>query len=807
VKGNMTGRLLHGVGRTTKPHGAQRATVLGAPVDRRLGWILALYIVLIALIVGYNAREVGQERGAATIVNIAARQRALAERYVKDVLLRTQGAAADPEDDATQLRSNADALLDGGKVVAVQGADEDVHIQPASSDPLILLKLNEERRLIGQLLTIGDGLLALPPRDPRIEPQILSLRVVGGQVANVSNDAVGQMTRETEGAFGRLVNVGLGLGVLGAFAAIAMGLMLRRAGERGSAQFRSLVNNGSDLITVVDAGMRVRYQSPSSERLVGRDHRSLVGTSYLDLVDPEDRARLSAILSDLATTTDAVATAEYRVRHEDGSWRFVESMMSNLIADHTVQGLVLNTRDVTERKVLEQELAHQAFHDSLTGLSNRAVFRDRLGHALARSERTAHPLAVLLLDLDGFKTINDSLGHDAGDELLVAVGERLQASARASDTVARLGGDEFAILLEDEVDEGRAKATAHRLKRQLSTPFRVRGREVFVRASVGIAVTPDGTGKTDELIRNADTAMYAAKAAGRGRYEVFQPAMHERALEEFEVQGDLQQAIAHNEFVLFYQPIIDFGSDSVKGMEALIRWDHPTRGLLLPGEFIRIAEETGLIVPIGTWVLREACRQTALWRSQYPEAASLRVSVNLSTRQLFEPDLVRHVREILNETGLDPSALILEITEGSLMQDVAETVTKLRGLKSLGVDLAVDDFGTGSSSLGYLRQFPIDTLKIDKSFVDDVATAGTEGPALIRAIVELAQTLHLETVAEGIEETEQLSELRLVGCSSGQGFLFARPMPPEAMEASLQAGGRVDRAVSEQGAVAASPPA
>jgi diguanylate cyclase (GGDEF)-like protein/PAS domain S-box-containing protein len=784
---------------------ASKLPILGVRLDRRLGWIIVLYLALIFLIVGYNAREVGKERGAATIVNIASRQRALAERYVKDVLLRSEGRPADPQRDAEQLLTNADALLEGGEVIAVLGYHTDVVIPPASTEPIVIVKLEQERLLIQRLLKAGDRVLKTERTDPRMEERILRLRVLGGLVSSASNDAVGQMTHITEGSFGRLVNVGIGLGVLSALVAIGMGLLLRRVGVRGSAQFRSLVDNGSDLITVLDRELHVRYQSPSSRGLVGRGPDELVGTSYLDLVDDGDRAHFSTILSDLTGSAGAVATAEYRVRHADGSWRYVESIVTDRTHDATVQGLVLNTRDVTDRKMLEQELAHQAFHDSLTGLSNRAVFRDRLDHALARSGRNAQPLAVLLLDLDGFKSINDSLGHDAGDELLVGVGERLQATARASDTVARLGGDEFAILLEDEVDESRAKAAAHRLKRQLSTPFRVRGREIFVRASVGIAVSADGTGKTDELIRNADTAMYAAKAGGRGRYEVFQPAMHERALEEFEVQGDLQRALARSEFVLFYQPIVDFETGSTRAMEALIRWAHPTRGLLPPGEFIRIAEETGLIVPIGAWVMREACRQTAAWRAQFPERSDLRISVNLSTRQLFEPNLVRDVRQILEETGLDPSALILEITEGSLMQDVSVTVTKLRGLKALGVDLAIDDFGTGSSSLGYLRQFPIDTLKIDKSFVDDVAAVGTEGPALVRAIVELAQTLHLETVAEGIEETEQLSELRAVGCSSGQGYLFARPMPSDAMEASLQAGSVAGTTARD--AVAATPPA
>jgi diguanylate cyclase (GGDEF)-like protein len=467
------------------------------------------------------------------------------------------------------------------------------------------------------------------------------------------------------------------------------------------------------------------------------------------------------------------------------------------MGDPTVKGLVLNTRDISDRKALEEELAHQAFHDSLTGLTNRAVFRDRVDHALARGSRQGQRLAVLLLDLDGFKMINDSLGHDAGDELLVAVGRRLQACGRSSDTVARLGGDEFAILLEDEVDDARARTVATRLLQQLAAPFEVRGREVFVRASVGIALSAEGVAaQTDELIRNADTAMYAAKAGGRGRYEVFQPVMHERALEQFEVQADLQRALVRNEFTVHYQPIVDIATGRIQAMETLIRWRHPTRGLLPPYDFIRVAEETGLIVPIGRWVLTEACRQTVAWRERYPEAENLRVSVNLSTRQLLEPDLVDSVRHALQQTGLHPSALILELTEGSLMQNVTETAVKLQGLKAIGVGLAIDDFGTGSSSLGYLRTFPIDLLKIDKSFVDEVTAVGSEGPALVRAIIELAQTLHLETVAEGIELTEQLDELRSAGCRSGQGFLFARPLEADAMAELIERSERAPSAVA-----------
>ncbi len=786
-----------------RPRASRRLPLLGdLRLDRRLRWVVALYLVVIAGIVGYNARAISKEQGAALIVNVAARQRALAERYQKDVVLQTQDVQADPADDAAQLLSNAEALLNGGDVLAVQGADQEVVIPPASDDPRVIAKLDEERRLIRLLIGSGDRLMSLPPTDPQFQGQLEQVRIVGAQVTSVSNDAVGQMTRDTEAAFGHLVGIGIGLGVLGAIAAMAMGLLLRMAGARRSAQFRSLVHNASDLITVVDAEGAIRYQSPSAERLVGVGADDLIGTRYLRLVEASDEPHVRALLADLAGSPGATATSEYRLCHTDGSSRFVESIVSSLIEDPTVGGLVLNTRDVTDRKMLEDELAHQAFHDSLTGLSNRAVFRDRVDHALARSARNDSSLTVLLLDLDGFKMVNDSLGHDAGDDLLVAVGARILACGRASDTVARLGGDEFAILLEDEGDETRATAVADRVLRELAAPFEVRGREVFVRASIGIAISGGLATNTDDLIRNADTAMYAAKAAGKARYELFQPVMHTRALLQFEVQADLQRALDRGEFEVHYQPIVDFATGTASGMEALVRWLHPTRGLLPPIEFIGVAEESGLIVPLGKWVLAEACRQTAEWRAEYPEAAGLTVSVNLSTRQLLEPDLVVQVQEVLNESGLDPSALILEITEGSLMQDVGTTAVKLHHLKELGVRLAIDDFGTGSSSLAYLRQFPIDLLKIDKSFVDQMTSEESEGPALVRAIIELAQTFHLRTVAEGIEESEQLDELRVAGCHSGQGYLFARPLTSEAMAAYFRHDAEMVAAAAPQQAAA-----
>ena len=764
--------------------------------ERRLGAIVLLYLLLIAGIVGYNAREMGRERGAALVVNVAARQRALAERYVKDVIFNTEDIRADPQDDESQLLTNADALLKGGEVAAVQGADGTVRIPAVTGDRRVVVKLEAEQRLIQKLVASGDQLLRMTPANPAFAAQLLDVRVRGGQVTSISNDAVGQMTDDTEAAYSRLVRVGITLGILGALVAVATGLLLRRVGARRAARFRSLVHFASDLITVVDPGGRIRYQSPSAQKLLGIDPYALLGKDYLALVDPEDRSHLESIFAALGSAAGGSATAEYRVEQAGGASRYVESIVSNLLHDPAVEGLVLNTRDVTDRKKLEEELAHQAFHDSLTGLSNRAVFRDRLNHALARSSRHEQPIAVLLLDLDGFKTVNDSLGHDVGDELLIAVGARIQGCARASDTVARLGGDEFVVLLEDDVDEASSTAVADRLLITLATPFQVADRDVFVSASVGVAVNVVGSLDADELIRNADTAMYAAKAGGRARHEVFRPVMHERALERFEVQADLRRALERDEFILFYQPIVDVVSGAVQGTEALIRWVHPTRGLLFPGDFIPAAEETGLIVPMGAWVLGEACRQTVEWRTGFPEAANLSVSVNLSTRQLFEPDLVAKVRDVLERSELDPSALVLEITEGSLLQGVTETIAKLRGLKALGVRLAIDDFGTGSSSLGHLRQFPIDVLKIDKSFVDEVATTGSEGPALVRAIIDLARTLQLDTVAEGIEEPAQLAELRSAGCRSGQGYLFAKPLQADAIIPFLQRSAQAPTAVA-----------
>lgn len=424
-------------------------------------------------------------------------------------------------------------------------------------------------------------------------------------------------------------------------------------------------------------------------------------------------------------------------------------------------------------EALEQKLIHQALHDPLTGLANRVMFAERVEHAMTRVARGDN-VAVLFLDLDNFKSVNDSLGHTEGDRLLEAISRRLLQSTRGCDTVARLGGDEFAILLEGLAPEVEAITVIERIKEALRRPVALRSREVIVSASIGLAHVELGQ-DVNEVLRNADLAMYHAKAAGRGGHEVFEPGMHAAVLERLELESDLRRALECEEFRLLYQPIVDMESARLLGVEALLRWEHPTRGLLTPHSFISLAEETGLIVAIGQWALREACTQARTWELRAVDGNAPTMSVNISGRQLLEPSLVADVGMVLSEAGLSPSLLTLELTESVLMQDTELTLATLHNLKALGLRQAIDDFGTGYSSLSYLQRFPIDTLKIDKAFIDGVARGGSDA-ALARTIVSLAGLLELNTVAEGVEGDDQRAHLLALGCMRAQGYLFARPL-------------------------------
>lgn len=434
--------------------------------------------------------------------------------------------------------------------------------------------------------------------------------------------------------------------------------------------------------------------------------------------------------------------------------------------------------EITQFPKRLEQLTKQAFRDSLTGLPNRALFMDRLSHGLTRARRRHEHLAVLFLDLDRFKVINDTLGHTVGDQLLVEVGNRLGGSLRPGDTVARLGGDEFGLLLEDVAHAETAEAVALRIEAELAKPLHFEGREIFITASIGIALSSARLGMPEEILRDADLAMYHAKAKGKARHEIFDSSMSAPALDRMDLEMDLRSAISRHEFRLHYQPILQFDTGRITEVEALIRWQHAKRGLLQPDSFIGLTEETGLIVPIGQWVLTEACRQARVWQLEFPSTPPLVMSVNLSAKQFQNPNLVQEVTQALTESDLDAASLKLEITESVVMQDAPATLAKLKELKNLGIRLAIDNFGTGYSSLGYLKRFPVDTLKIDRSFVKGLSKDGNDN-AIVRAVVTMAKSLNMDVTAQGVETDQQRIELKALGCDRGQGFLFARPADAE----------------------------
>jgi diguanylate cyclase (GGDEF)-like protein/PAS domain S-box-containing protein len=560
--------------------------------------------------------------------------------------------------------------------------------------------------------------------------------------------------------------------------------------------FRSLVRNASDVITVVDSSGTITYQTPSVGWVLGYPPGTLIGTDVHELLHTEDVPAFRTRLAGVVAGTPVTPCSGARMRHRNGSWRWMETVASNLLDDPAVNGIVLTTRDVSERKELEDRLRTQAFHDPLTGLPNRALFMERL-RAAEELERSGTPAAVLFLDLDNLKTVNDNLGHDGGDALLQVIATRVGGCLRPEDTLARLAGDEFAVLLVGPDSSAQAARVADRILTALREPVLVVDRAVGASVSMGIATSATCAANGIGLLRAADIAMYVAKTSGKSRSEVFQPSHHSAQLERERLQADLYQALERQEFILHYQPIVDLAAGQISGYEALLRWQHPERGLVPPAQFIALAEDSGLIVPIGRWILREAARQAAAW--QQPDGSGPRMSVNVSVRQFQHPNLVEDVTDALHHSGLDPHRLTLEITESLLVQDTTATTTKLQQIKDIGVRLALDDFGTGYSSLSYLRRFPIDILKIDKTFVDGVATS-IEDRAVIGAIVQLGQTLQLDLVAEGIETTAELAALEALGIRYGQGYHLGRPAVAAAHDMVPAAGGPDRRQPGSRGA-------
>ena len=514
--------------------------------------------------------------------------------------------------------------------------------------------------------------------------------------------------------------------------------------------------------------------------IVGYSEQELLGMNWESITHPDDLSSVRTHVEQLLAGKLPTYQTEKRYLHKNGSevWIFLSLSLTRDPETKSTR-LIFQIQDITDRKRAERQLLHDALHDTLTGLPNRALFVDRLKQALARTKRLGpHQFSVLFLDLDRFKVINDSLGHIVGDQLLVGIARRLEACLRPGDTVARLGGDEFTILLEDVIDIDEAITVAERVEKELSSPFNLGGHEVFTTVSIGIAPSTIGYDRPDDILRDADTAMYRAKSLGKARHEVFDKTMHARAVNLLQLETDLRRAVERQEFLLYYQPIVVLETGEICGMEALIRWQHPEHGLIPPSKFIPVAEETGLILQMGQWGIREACRQMHQWRSQFGADIFFPVSVNLSSKQFSQPDLIEQVMSALHDTGLDATGLRLEITESVVMENIESATEMLKQLRTLGVESSIDDFGTGYSSLSYLHRFPSSTLKIDRSFVSRMCD-GSDNLEIIRTIVMLARNLGMTVVAEGVETKEQVEQLHALDCNQAQGYFFSRPMAAE----------------------------
>ena len=532
-------------------------------------------------------------------------------------------------------------------------------------------------------------------------------------------------------------------------------------------------------------GYPATFISDSVKALLGYEpHDFLDGPgAWLEKVHPEDREELSAVLQCLLEVGHLVH--DVRVRHKDGSYRWLRNELRFAPGRDGGNGEIMGYWiDITESKSLEEQLLLDAFHDPVTNLANRALFLDRLGVSFARIQRRkSTSFALLCIDIDRFKNVNDSLGHRKGDQMLVSVARRLLKCVRFGDTVARLGGDEFAMLLEDINGPADVEATVRRIQREIGEPFGLEGDEVFATVSIGVVIARSGCDKPENLLRDADTAMYRAKAEGKARHVIFDVAMRDQAVNLLQLETDLRRAVDRNEFLIHYQPIVSLKAGEIVGFEALVRWQHPSRGLIAPSQFIPLAEDTGLIMPIGEWVLRESCRQMADWQRRFSQNPPLSISVNLSNRQLT-PGFTGTVEGILKETGLDPSTLKLEITESTVIENSERAAGLLNELRRLKVRILIDDFGTGYSTMNYLNKLSVDGLKIDRSFIKVINPSG-EGLAIVRTILTLARNLGLDVIAEGVETSDQLELLRWLNGEYAQGFYFHKPLEPSRVEVIL----------------------
>jgi diguanylate cyclase (GGDEF)-like protein/PAS domain S-box-containing protein len=763
--------------------------------------VIAVLSAILYLLVLTRLSDVAASHGRALGRERAVRQAAAS--LVSAITVEQAGAA---------VRSATDTLLGRsprGNVLLAVRADGAVRaVATASADPAPMSRLTDLAGAWLPLVTGSAPILApvtsLPPHAAAIVPGYdwmllcpltLNDRPSGDPLIGVLAVFGEQRT---------LADLAATLEILAHQVALAVErIMLREEVIRqgNEAYFRTLVQDTSDIILIVDDDGKVRYATPSATSIFG--DIAVEGAYLWDLVADGRRDELAGALS-RAPGTGAFGSSyvDRRITRRDGTAVQVQVRASDLRADPTVAGLVLTLRDVTEQRQLEEQLKYQAFHDALTGLPNRLFFQDRISQQVAAARLDGTTAGVLFVDLDDFKVVNDTMGHGVGDELLVATAVRLFGLIRECDTAARLGGDEFALLIANAPDSAAVEAVADHVVSAFAEPLVLASGAVLTTVTVGVATTEDGV-DTDELLRQADLALYAAKAAGKRQWRRYQPVLSAGMVRRRELQAALEKAVARSAFTLAYQPIVALTTGELAGFEALVRWPHPEWGMMQPGQFIALAEETGQIVPLGSWVLTRAATDTARWRRDlrddpHPGQAlddggvprGPYVSVNVSARQFSAPGFVDGVRRILDSSGLEPGALMLELTESVLVRRDERVVSDLIELKAIGVKLAIDDFGTGYSSLSYLREFPIDVLKIDKSFVDGIAVS-EQRLALAKGIVQIARTLHLEVVAEGIESEVQRDLLIAMGCQFGQGYLLAMPMAAHQAETLVRIGARL----------------
>jgi diguanylate cyclase (GGDEF)-like protein/PAS domain S-box-containing protein len=712
-------------------------------------WLVPALVVIVVLFAALNVRDESAKSSTATIAAARAQSFSAAVRESRAL----QEAVDASHNSNPRIKAQARASLDRVKSQLMPLVDV------ARGDPQVLAIARDVKSAGG---------------DKSLEP-------VAAAADTLANDLHDRARSTTETAHEHLTLTLAGGALLAAL--MLWSFFAKRASvqlERSERRFRSLVEHSSELVAVVDEKKRIRFVTPTFHRRLGYDPADLLGSCVLDLVHPED-AKTTA----LEESPDGESPRRWRLRESDGTWVETEVDVKDLLDDPAVRGYVVTIQDVGHRRMLEEQIRHQAFHDSLTGLANRALFEDRLNHALERLRRdSTQGAAVIFIDLDDFKTVNDSLGHASGDDLLKAFAACLAECTRRADTVARFGGDEFAVLVEGFLAEDAALVIAERIHATLEKPIRLGQDDVYVHASIGIA-NGDAGSTADEVVRNADLAMYSAKDDGKGQTACFEPSMHSAARKRLQLTGDLRRALDEGQLSVNYQPLIRLEDGRMLGAEALLRWSHPELGMVPPAEFIPLAEESGLIMTIGSFVLNEACRQLKTWQNEHPGKHPDYVSVNLSVKQFQrEGQVVAEVQRAIQDAGIRGSNLMLEITESVLMEDRKPIIRDLDALRKLGVRIAIDDFGTGYSALSYLREFPIDTVKMDRSFVHNLGQDRAD-MALVRSVVELGEALDMQIIAEGIEMQGQLDSVTGLRCDIGQGYFFAPPLDADAMRSLL----------------------